>query len=372
MKIGLYHPWIKGKGGVEKVLLEIAENSSHEIEIFTLYYNREKTFEGFKDIEITVLGSNKEPRGFIDKGIRFGLGALTTKLPEEEYDLLMVSEAGIGSLITLRNHSKPILCYCHTPLRPALPEFRETYLEEQDFISSIIYRFGTKFYSLLESRAWKKFDHVIANSSVTEGRILNKGLKSKEKLSVLNPGADVEENNHESYDNYFLYPSRFRRYKRQEMAIEAFEKADLEDLKLVLAGAGQEKDYIEELKEKAGENVEFETDVSGERWDELYANSYSVLFCAEKEDWGIIPVEAASYSKPVISVNEGGPQESVLDGETGFLEDSVEEIAEKMKYLAERPEKVSEIGKKARKHSEKYSWIKFTDELDERIEALRN
>lgn len=76
-------------------------------------------------------------------------------------------------------------------------------------------------------------------------------------------------------------------------------------------------------------------------------------------------VEAGSYGKPVISVNEGGPKESVKDGETGFLVGPTPEaFAEKMRYLVNNPEKVEEMGKKAREESKKYSWENFVEKLD--------
>ena len=33
----------------------------------------------------------------------------------------------------------------------------------------------------------------------------------------------------------------------------------------------------------------------------------------------MVPLEAMGFGKPVIAVNQGGPAESVIDGETGFL-----------------------------------------------------
>lgn len=369
MNVGLYHPWLKGKGGAEKVILETARKTEHNLTVYTLYYDKEATFSEFEEVNIQVLGENKEPGSFIDKGLRFGLGAMTRKIPTQELDALIVSEAGLGSLITFRNHDIPVLCYCHTPLRPALPEFKETYLEEQSTLLKPVYSLGLKFYSLLEKTAWKHFDHVTANSETTKNRIINKSLAKD--VSVINPGADVENNQHQEYGDYFFYPSRFRRYKRQDLAIQAFKEANLDNFKLVLAGSGQEPEFIEELEEMSNEKIEIETDVSGERWNELYSNAYSVLFLAEKEDWGIIPVEAASFSKPIIAVDEGGPQESVKDNETGFLiEANSEAIAEKMSFLADRPEKVKEMGEKAKEHSKQYSWNNFSQKLDEKVDSL--
>lgn len=369
MRLAVYHPWIKEKAGAEKVVLEYARRSEHDVTVFTLFYDEDQTFDGFRDADIKVLGKNKKPEGFLRKGVKFGLGAALTDIDLDNFDALIVSEAGIGSLVALRNHDIPVICYCHTPLRAALPEFREVYSSDLNIATKPIFRISISFYSYLEKKAWSYFEKVLANSKLSRDRILSKELFEEELISVVNPGADVENNEPGDYGDYFFYPSRFRKYKRQDLAIEAFQEADLEGFKLILAGSGQDQEYIDELKDVAGDNIEIRTDVPGEEWDELYRNSYSVLFMAEKEDWGIIPIEAASFGKPVISVNEGGPQESVVDGETGFLVESTpSDIAEKMLYLAENRHRVEEIGNKARKESLKYSWEKFSQRIDKEVE----
>ncbi|MFQ3274934.1 MAG: glycosyltransferase involved in cell wall biosynthesis [Candidatus Nanohaloarchaea archaeon] len=374
MNIAVFHPWLKEKGGAEKVVLEYAERSENSVTVLTPFYDAESTFEGFQELEVKEVGWQGEAGGFISRLLKFSLGGAVTKLDLEEYDTVIFSTSGVSTPFTVRNHNQLTVGYCHTPLRAALPEFQDSYRNDLPPMLRPFFGIATRFFGKLEKFSWNFLDHVFVNSENTKERVLRRKLETDENLTVLNPGADIEENKSESYDRYFLYPTRFRRYKRHELAIKAFEQADLpKDFELVLAGSAQEEEYIQELKEMAGENIRFEKDVPGEKWENLYANCYSVLFCAEKEDWGIIPVEAASYSKPIISVNEGGPKESVIDSETGFLvEADPEAFAEKMKYLAENPDEVEEMGKKARKHSEKYSWDRFAEKMDSKIEQLKN
>lgn len=372
MDIAVFHPWLKEKGGAEKVVLEYVKRSENNVTILTSFYDAESTFDEFQELDVKEVGWQGEAGGFISRLLKFSLGGAFTKLDLEEYEAIIFSTSGVSTPFTVRNHSQLTLGYCHTPLRAALPEFKDSYMQDISPKLRPFFGIATWFFGKLENFSWRFFDHVFVNSENTKRRILDRGLEKEGNLTVLNPGADIEENKSESYDKYFLYPTRFRSYKRHEIAIEAFKQADLDDeFELVLAGSAQEEEYIEELEEMAGENVRFEKDVPGEMWKNLYANCYSVLFCAEKEDWGIIPVEAASYSKPIISVNEGGPKESVINGETGFLvEPNPEAFAEKMEHLAENPEEAREMGEKAREHSKKYSWDRFADKMDRKIMAL--
>lgn len=369
MRVALYHPWLKEKGGAEKVVLEIAKRSSHDVTVFTKYYDAQKTFSEFSNINIEILGNNKEPKGFIDRLLRFEIGALATDVPLKDYDAFLVSTAGVGTAITVFNHDIPTISYTHTPLRVALPEFKNSYKEHIPTYLKPFYGLSVKFFSKLENLAYKYFARVIANSKITMERVKSRNLIDGSKISVINPGADVENNKSGNYEKYFLYPSRFRRYKRQDLIIESFKKAKLSGFNLKLVGSNQEEEFVEELRKQADENIQIETDVSGERWKELYQNSYAVLFAAENEDWGIVPIEAASHSKPVISVNEGGPKESIINGETGFLVESTSQaFADKMKFLANNKEKVAEMGKKARKESQKYSWKNFSKKIDKEID----
>ncbi len=366
MNIAIYHPWLKEKGGMEKVTLEYAMKSEHNITVFTGYYDPEKTFEEFKEVDVREINRHRDPRGFVDRLLRFELMNIFRNLDLKDYDTFLVSTSGVGTSITLRNSEIPVYTYTHTPLRTALPEFKESYLEDLNPFFRPVYGLAIKFFAWLEEKSYGKVDRTIANSQTTKERILQRELMHEKDIEVVNPGADVD-NEGGNYENYFLYPSRFRRYKRQHLAIEAFEQAELNDFKLVLAGSSQEEEYVEELKEKISDNdsIEIKTDLPGEEWNELYRNCYTVLFLAEKEDWGIIPVEAGSYSKPVIAVNEGGPTESVIHEQTGFLaEPNPENIAEYMKELAENKEKVREKGKKGKEESEKYSWENFAKKLD--------
>lgn len=51
----------------------------------------------------------------------------------------------------------------------------------------------------------------------------------------------------------------------------------------------------------------------------LLAACLAVLYTPQHEHFGIVPLEAMAAGRPVVACNSGGPTESVLDGQTGFL-----------------------------------------------------
>lgn len=53
----------------------------------------------------------------------------------------------------------------------------------------------------------------------------------------------------------------------------------------------------------------------------LLENASLLLYTPENEHFGIVPVEAMNYGLPVLASNTGGPLETVVDGQTGWLRD---------------------------------------------------
>ena len=378
MDLAIYHAWIHCKGGGEKVLLKLLENSEHDITVYTNKYVPEDTYSEFEEHDVVELGG-LPIIGEIFRGLTFTLGAMLTKLPMEKHDALVVSTGGVAEVINYRNHDKPLIGFCHTPLRPVHDEDIYNHkIENSGFLKRNFYRLATKAYEIIERPAWKKFDHVIFNSRTTQERATSDHLIHMDKTSINHPGADTSDNSGNRYDKYFFYPSRFAYYKRQDLALDAYEKFREQnpdtDFELVIAGGVNEekKEYFEEINEKASqiEDVTVKSDVPGDEWEKLYRNAYSILFCAINEDWGIIPIEAGSYEKPIISVNEGGPTESVLNDQTGLLVDNSGEMAEAMEKLVNDRGLVEEMGKKGKERSKEFTWDKFTEKFDEKTSEV--
>eukprot|EP01120_Amphizonella_sp_Union-15-10_P004203 TRINITY_DN14836_c0_g1_i1.p2 TRINITY_DN14836_c0_g1~~TRINITY_DN14836_c0_g1_i1.p2 ORF type:complete len:189 (-),score=40.51 TRINITY_DN14836_c0_g1_i1:98-664(-) len=107
------------------------------------------------------------------------------------------------------------------------------------------------------------------------------------------------------------------------------EPARWQKLKLVVAGGYDHRvrenvEHLLELTNLAKElgisdNVEFKTSIPDKELKELLRQCKCVLYTPTNEHFGIVPIEVGWSKRPVIAANSGGPLESIVHGETGYL-----------------------------------------------------
>ena len=130
MKIAIYYPWVYLRSGVERMMLELVRRSEHDWTIFTSHYYPEQTFPEFRELPIVELSNVSVSRGYAAVSSA-AVTILRQKIDLSDYDALVVSSEGLGDFITFRNHSVPVICYCHTPLKVIHDRFvRRKYLNE--------------------------------------------------------------------------------------------------------------------------------------------------------------------------------------------------------------------------------------------------
>jgi lipopolysaccharide/colanic/teichoic acid biosynthesis glycosyltransferase len=118
-------------------------------------------------------------------------------------------------------------------------------------------------------------------------------------------------------------------------------------------------------------NIRFQRGLSDEALFSMLRQAYAVLFTAFNEDWGLVPLEAMALGRPVIAVNRGGPRETILDGQTGFLaEPEPEAFSKAMERLADSPDLTEHLGRQARDRAAEFDWSEYVREIDNRMEEM--
>lgn len=381
MRAAMYYPWIYVKGGIERTILEIVKRSRHDWTVFTSHYRPEDTFPEFADIEVKQLGSVSVKRDVLS--VARACAELLLRSSEwSGYDALMVSCDGIGNLVALRPGRTPVLCLCHTPLKISYdPYARERWMRL--FQPSLLSRVGVGTFRLVDRLAWRRYRRVFCVSREVERRLEAAGVVRPGRTEVVHPGIDtVRMVPSGRKEPFFLIPGRIMWSKNIELGLRAFiemkagsKRPEVRMSRLVVAGMVDEKSqlYLRQLRDLvAGRNdVEFVLSPTDDELLDLYDRCYAVLFTPPNEDWGIVPLEAMAFGKPVVAVGRGGPAESIVDGETGYLRgDSPSSFAGAMSVLLGLPEVYERMSTAARQRALRYDWTSFVGRIDEYLGEL--
>ena len=120
---------------------------------------------------------------------------------------------------------------------------------------------------------------------------------------------------------YLLCVSRLLPYKNVDVVVEA--ASALPDERLVIAGTGPMEHA---LRLRATSNVTFTGIVTDPQLRWLYANCRA-LIAASYEDFGLTPLEAASFGKPTAALRWGGFLDTIEEGRTGVYFDQPTTLA---------------------------------------------
>ncbi len=350
MDVYIYAPWIYQRGGAERVVIDLAKSLNAK-KIFTSHFEPENTFDDFKSLNVVQVGYIPVVKNFVSLTV-VSLKLIFQKLPIEKDSVLVVSTGGFGEFITFRNRVSRVACFCHTPLRAIHDEvFQKDYFRRRGLFFRFLFEFFRIPYVFFERLAFSNFDVVIANSLNTRSRLASAGLGDS---VVVYPGVESV-NAKPVFKNFFLAAGRFISYKNFELAIRSFiifkERGGNKNFKLVLAGGLSDinNNYFSLLKRLARGrgDIIFVVNPSESRLKKLYSECFAFLFPALNEDFGIVPVEAMSFGKQVIALNEGGVKETVVNGVTGRLCAGDESFADAMINLRNSTKTFNECVKRA-------------------------
>jgi glycosyltransferase involved in cell wall biosynthesis len=140
------------------------------------------------------------------------------------------------------------------------------------------------------------------------------------------------------------------------------------DVRLLIAGDGMEREYLEKLISNLGlnDNVVLLGWLQNDLLPDYYNASDVVVMPSLEEGFGIPTAEAMGCELPVVSTDAGGLIEVVQDGITGIIVPKANEkaLAEAVLKLLDDPDMAGKMGKAGRAAAEKqFSWDKTAEEF---------
>ncbi|KAG8527667.1 uncharacterized protein KY384_007820 [Bacidia gigantensis] len=421
--IVFFHPDL-GIGGAERLVVDAAfglQNLGHKVTIFTSYRDPGHCFDEARDgtLDVRVRGNNVFPATILGRfkilcSILRQLHLLTTITWTGELATLSPSvffldqlSAGIPFLRWYWEDVR-ILFYCHFP-DLLLVQNRTAWHRR-------IWRVG---FDWLESWSIRGADRVIVNSAFTKGVVeqIWPGLGGEsgigvvypcvntESMSKANGNAPEEKGSQEMWKGkkVLLSINRFERKKDVALAIKAFgglTAKERESARLVIAGGydlrvQENVAYHKELeslsdaltlKSATAKNIVsaqaipndievlFLLSVPDQLKTSLLRVAKILIYTPSNEHFGIVPLEAMLAGVPVLAANSGGPLETVVDVETGWLrpKDNVSAWEEVLRDVLspERDQNLAQLGKNGKRRVEtEFSEDRMARHFEEELDA---
>ncbi len=267
----------------------------------------------------------------------------------EEADYVIIHDPQPAPLLSLcPNRKGKWVWRCHIDASKPYPQV-------WNYLSNYVKEYDASFFSLADFAQQLPHTQYLIPPSIDPLSEKNMDLDQKEIESV------YKEFNLDPNRPIMLQVSRYDRFKDPLGVINAYKlvKDSIPDIQLVLAGGGADDDpegeeVLREVKEAAGDDSDIHILLlppdSHTTINALQRASDIILQKSLKEGFGLTVTEAMWKGKPIIGGNTGGIRLQIVNHHTGFLVDTPEGAAHRIIELLQNPEKMSEIGIKAKEY----------------------
>jgi glycosyltransferase involved in cell wall biosynthesis len=168
----------------------------------------------------------------------------------------------------------------------------------------------------------------------------------------------------EEFGNFVLSVGRLDLAKRVDLLLNAARDANW---RVVVAGDGPDRARLEAIARDLGSSVriEFAGRVSETALADLYARCLAVYYAPIDEDSGMVPYEAFSSGKPVVTtVDAGGPLEAVENGVNGIVCDpSADALRNAVDELFKDVARAKALGERGKTLVRSMNWDNVVDTL---------
>ncbi len=181
------------------------------------------------------------------------------------------------------------------------------------------------------------------------------GISNKQRKNYVTLSADINfiDTVHNSIDvksigwnadkeDFFLFVGRVNSEKGLEFAIRVARKANIDLVMAVKMSEDFEKEFFtKEIKPLIDQYpksllLKLHEDLPREMISDLYRRAKCTLFTSQwEEPFGLVMIESMACGTPVIGLRKGAVPEVIVDGETGFVVDTEDEMVQAVKKIDE-------------------------------------
>ena len=302
LRVAIVHYWFANRRGGERVVEALAEMFP-QADLFALVADRAVLAPSLQSRKIRTSFLQHLPGGIRHHRKLLPLFPLAVEqFPLNDYDLVISSESGPAKGV-ITGAATCHICYCHSPMR-YLWDLYHPYREwEIGGVTRAIFTLSAHYVRMWDLASASRVDYFVANSRHVAARIRKHYRRDS---VVIHPPVAVSHGYlSPSREDYYLVVSPLVAYKRVDLAVEA---CNLLRRPLRVVGEGEE---YRRLRRLAGPTVEFLGRLPDDAVRENYARCRALIFPGE-EDFGMVPVEAQSFGRPVIAYGRGGACETVV------------------------------------------------------------
>jgi glycosyltransferase involved in cell wall biosynthesis len=335
LPLALVHDYLTQRGGGERVV-ELFASIFPGAPLYTALYDPSSTFEGFSKLDVRTGVLNRV--GILRRHHRLALPVLAPWFATRHVDADVVLAHSSGWAHQVRTDGR-LVVYCSAPARWLYQQDRYLRSTSGGPSTKALVRAGLAVMApplrALDRAGARRAATYLANSTATASLIAE--LYGRE-AEVLCPPPALTPNGPTTKvggleEGFVLCVSRLLAYKHVDVVVEA--AARLTDVQFVVVGDGPERHRLEA---NCSANVRFlgVVDDNTLRW--CYGAA-SVLVAVGFEDFGLAPLEAASFGTPTVARRFGGFLDTIVDGVTGTLLDDVSpgSVADAVTSIAAAP-----------------------------------
>jgi glycosyltransferase involved in cell wall biosynthesis len=392
LRIAIYHNLTSG--GAKRALYELSRLlvKEHLLDVYTLETSNHEFGDirpyvhSYKIYSYEPLPVLHSPFGRLNPLIRLlnlkRVGNINKKIAldieSSNYNVVFVNPCQFETAPSLLRYlwKTPSVYFCQEPPRIVYEDMPQRPYDNKD----TLWRSLLRRIDLLPSIYLNELKRNDQDNTLNATKVLVNSLFMRESIrgiygnepEVCYLGTDVEffHPNETPKEDFLLSVGSLTTLKGFDFLLEAVASLPEHNRpKLLIASNFQnqpERDHLNKLADQLRVDLVYHSQISDDSLVSLYNQARITIYASIREPFGLVPLESMASGTPVVSVRDGGMQETILDGKTGFLVDrNPIAFAEAIQRLINDPALARRMGENGRQHVlENWTWEKAAERLE--------